>query len=181
MSTLSYENVAVLVRRRLGANERSVLRFTPLIDQALRRLSYKLAESETLRHWALTDPATTTATLTSGAADLTALITTPRILLECLGYGRIYHSSSPFPLKRLNSAGQGQVAGAYDLQFIHYWLEGKTLKLRPTKTGSLSFAVPYWLTLAQTDDSLIEMLVECVLEELQENKQEYIEEEKEAA
>jgi len=50
----------------------------------------KFAADPNLRNWLLTNPATTTVALdANGVANLTALIATPRILLECLKYGEI--------------------------------------------------------------------------------------------
>jgi hypothetical protein len=179
MSTLNEEQVGLLVRRRLGLPPATRLRFVPLIPAALLRTVEKCAARDDLRHWVLTDKATTTAALDgSGVAGLSTLVTTPRIQLHLLRYGNIYHADSTFPLRPLEEAAHGQLAGALDTMFLRYWLEGTNLCTRSADgnttplSGPLSFAVPYWMTLAQLPEALVEKeqvgLVDSIIELLAE-------------
>jgi hypothetical protein len=159
----SYEEnqVGVLVRQRLGLPPSAALGFLPLIPAAILRTIEKAAARADLRPYTLTDPSTTTATLdANGVADLTTLITTPGILLNCVKYGDITHPDYPQPLRFLNGGiAHGQFAGALDGLFPKCWLENNDLHTRVATeaalAGDLSLAVPYQQTLAQINDILI--------------------------
>lgn len=162
----THETIAIRVRRRLGLPESATLGLQPLVDVVLRRLCYDLAKDPNSRNWVLTSPATTTATLdANGVADLTTLIASPRIILECLRYGEITDPSNDLPMRFLAHTGQGLLAGAYDSLQLKCWLDGSSLYTKSSDnnatplSGPLSFSVPYWLTIAQLNDSLTERLV----------------------
>lgn len=170
MADLNHSDVAELVRRRFNGPEGDELRYIPLVDSALRQLAYDVARDPNLRNWLMTDQATTTAILDAdGVADLTTLITTPRILLECLQYGEIFppvnanYSTQPF--RMIDNEGAGQLAGAYDSLVYKAWLHGTDLHTRSGDSnvtplvGSISFSVPYWPTIAQLPNSLVQKLV----------------------
>lgn len=172
VADLNHSDIAELVRRRFNGPEGDELRYIPLVDPALRQLSYDVARDPGLRHWLMTDPTTTTATLDgNGVADLTALIADPRILLECLQYGNIFppvnvslgYSTQPFRL--IDNTGQMQLAGNYDALVFKATLDGFELKTKSADNnatplaGTISFEVPYWPTLAQLPNSLVQKLV----------------------
>lgn len=169
MSAFNNSDIAELVRRRFNGPEGDELRYLPLVDSALRQLAYDVAEDPNLRHWLMTDPASTTAILTSGVADLTALVTSPRILLECLQYGEIFppvavgYSTQPFRL--VANVAQLLLAGAYDSLVFKACLDGDNLRTRSADNnvtpiaGTISFRVPYWPTITQLPEPLVENLV----------------------
>lgn len=170
MSTLNSSDIAELVRRRFNGPEGDELRYIPLVDPALRQLSYDVAKDPSLRHWLLTDPGTTTVTLDAdGVADLTDLIDDPRILLDCLDLGDIYppvnvnYSTQPFRL--VDSFGQFQLPGNYDSLVLKATLDGFKLRTKSPDNnatplvGVISLQVPFWSTLALLPDSLVEHLV----------------------
>lgn len=117
----------------------------------------------------LTDPATTTLTLGGdGSVSLASLITSPRIILECIEVGEItppaaYLSTQPF--RFLKNAAQGRLAGCYDGIQLKAWVEGTRLYTKSADNnatplaGDIALSVPYWQTLAQLDQSLVERLV----------------------
>lgn len=183
---MTEDQIAVLVRRRAGLPETARLRIIPLVEMGLRRLAKHVAERQNLRHWLLTNQATTTAALdANGVVDLSDIDLTHHVLIECLRYGRIYHESSVYPLQWVSTPSQGALGGIFDTIFLHCWLEGTMLYTRSSDgnatplTGNLSFAVPFWPALSALPDALNELLVEKVLEELAEHHQDY--EEAEAA
>lgn len=159
-----------MVRRRFGGPEGDELKYMPLVDPALRRLAYDVAKDPSLRDWMLTDPTTTTVTLdANGAADLAPLILSPRILLDCLKYGDIYPPVDPNyptqPFRLVENAGQGLLSGAYDALVLKAWIDGTTLRTKPPDNatplvGDISFRVPYWATLPQLEESLVQKLVD---------------------
>lgn len=169
MSVLTTSDICESVRRRFGLPEGDALRFQPLVNPALRRLAYDVAKDSSLRDWLITDPSMTTTTLDgNGVADLTALIANPRILLECLKYGDIlppvgYPSTQPF--RMIATTGQGQLSGAYDALVYKCFLNGVLLGTKSPDNnvtplaGVISFQVPYWPTLVQLPEPLIERLV----------------------
>lgn len=169
MSTLNASDIAELVRRRFNGPEGDELRYIPLVDPALRQLSYDVARDQHLRHWLFTPRSTTTVTLDAdGVADLTDLIDDPRILLECLRYGNIYPPAAALstqPMRMIDNAGQGQLQGAYDSLVYKCWLEGADLHTRSGDgnvtplTGDLALEVNFWATLPQLPESLIDYLV----------------------
>lgn len=65
------------------------------------------------------------------------------------------------------------------MMYLHYWMQGVKLNTisednnATPLTGSLGLAVPYWATLAQLSEQLIEPLVEKCTELLIENKADY--------
>ena len=174
MSALTEEQIALLVCKRLGLPPAARLRFVPLIPAGLLRTVRLAAADPTLRHLVWTDPATTTAALNaSGVADLSTLVSTTRVQLDLLKYGEIRHADYSFPLRLIENSGQGAFAGSLDDLFPKCWLTGKKLSTRVRSetsllAGALSFAVPYWQTLAQLDESLVEMegvgLVDSVID-----------------
>lgn len=170
MSDLGYSDIAEMVRRRYALPEGAELQFIPLVDPALRQLSYDVAKDPNLRHWLMTDPASTTVTLDAeGVADLTDLIADPRILLECLQYGDIYppvnpdYSTQPFRL--VDNFGQFQLPGNYDSLVLKASLDGFKLRTKSpdnnvtSLVGDISFQVNYWATLPQLPETLVEHLV----------------------
>lgn len=170
MSDLNHSDVAELVRRRFNGPEGDELRYIPLVDSALRQLSYDVAYDPTLRHWLLTVRADTTVTMdANGVADLGDLITDPRILLECLHLGNIFPPTntnySTQPMRMIDNAGSGQLQGAYDSLVYKCWLEGTNLHTRSGDSnatplvGDISFSVSYWPTIAQLPNSLVQKLV----------------------
>lgn len=170
MSALNNSDIAELVRRRFNGPEGDELRYLPLVDVALRQLAYDVARDPELRQYLMSDPATATAILNGqGIADLTTLVnTTPRILLDCLCYGDVHPDptwTSQQPLREVAEMGQGLLSGAYDSLVYHYWLEGLNLNTRSPDnnvnplTGTISFRTPYWPTIAQLPEHLVEKLV----------------------
>jgi hypothetical protein len=182
MSALTAQDIAVKIRRRLDAPVSERLRFHALIDDGLYRLAvHKVAPSKVLRPLLLTDPTAATLTLDAdGAGDLSALVTSDRILVECIQFGRIKYDAEgyDFDLRKLEESDHGALANALDVLFGKYWLEGTSLKTRgtdgkPLASAELTLAVPYWPTLAQLPESLVERLVECCIELLEENRSDY--------
>lgn len=172
MADLDHSGIAQLVLRRFNGPQSDELRYIALVDSALRQLAYDVARDSSLRHWLMTDPATTTATLDGdGAADLTTLIADPRILLECLQYGNIFppvnealgYSTQPFRL--IDNTGQMQLAGNYDALVFKATLDGFSLKTKSADNnatplaGTISFEVSYWPTLALLPEALVQKLV----------------------
>lgn len=170
MSSLNASDIAELVRRRFNGPEGDELRYIPLVGPALRSLAYDVAKDPNLRDWLLTDPLTTTVTLDAGGvADLSTLITTNKILLECLMYGDIMppvdpnYSTQPFRL--LSNPGQGQLASHYDPLVYKAWLEGFKLHTKSSDNnatplvGDIRFSVSYEPTLPQLAESLVHHLV----------------------
>lgn len=140
----------------------------PLVDPALRRLAYDVAKDPSLRDWMLTDPTATTATLdANGVADLSALITTPRILLECLKYGNIYPdpSDSTLPFRMVESEHL-LLSSAYDALVLKCAVSGTTLRTKSSDgnvtplVNPISLRVPYWATLPQLAEPLVQKLVD---------------------
>lgn len=170
MSDLNASDIAELVRRRFNGPEGDELRYIPLVDSALRQLAYDVARDPELRSYLMSDPATTTAILDgNGVADLTTLVdTSPRILLDCLCYGDVHPDpswASQQPLRQVNDMGPGLLAGAYDSLVYHYWLEGYKLNTRSPDNnatplaGTISFRTPYWPTIDQLPNALVQKLV----------------------
>src|SRR5262249_44974937 len=96
------------------------------------------------------------------------LLADPRILLECLCYGDVQPDPSwatNQPLRQVPEMGQGLLQGNYDSLIYHYWLEGTDLNTRSPGNnvtplvGTISFRTPYWPTLAQLPELLVEKLV----------------------
>lgn len=170
MADASVSDVCEMVRRRFNLPEGAELQFMPLVDPALRALSYDVARDPALRNWLMTDPDTTTAVLDAdGVADLTTLVGNPRILLECLSYGEIRppvnvnYSTQPF--RMIDNQGAGEIQGAYDSLVYKAWLDGVKLHTKSSDNnviplvGTISFSVPYWATLTQLPNTLVQKLV----------------------
>lgn len=170
MTTLLHSDIAQLVLRRFGGEQGDELKYIPLVDPALRQLAYDVARDPSLRDWLLTDPATATATLdANGVADLEDLIEDPRILIECLSLGDIYppiadgYPTQPFRL--INNVGALQLSGGYDALVLKAAVSGHTLETKSPDgnvtplAGDISFSVPYWPTLTQLPEMLVEKLV----------------------
>lgn len=162
--------MAELVRRRFNGPEGDELRYIPLVAPALRQLAYDVAKDPMLRNYLMTDPATTVAALdANGVADLTALAVDPRILIECLSYGEIYPpvgSGIPTqPFRLVDSVGQLQLAGNYDALVLKAAVDGLTLRTKSMDnnvtplSGDIRFGVPYWPTLPQLPELLVEKIV----------------------
>lgn len=172
MGSETHESISVRVRRKLGLPESAALGIQPLVDPGLRRLCYELAKDSHLRHWVMTDPATTSVTLdASGVADLTALVASPRIILEALRFGEIFPPTgypSTLPFRFVEHAGQGQLAGAYDALQYKCYLQGDNLYTKSPDAnvtplaGDISFRVPMWKTISQLDNSLTDRLVDLI-------------------
>lgn len=171
MSVLTVSDLCEMVRRRFGLSEDDALRFQPLVDPALRRLSYDVARNPNERNWLMSDPATTTALLDAdGVANLTTLITSPRILLECLKYGEIYPPADPDyptqPFRLVDNPARLQLAGAYDGLVLKACVDGLSLRTKSPDNnlnplvGTISFRVNYWATLLQLPEPLIQKLVD---------------------
>lgn len=171
MSAFNASDIAEMVRRRFALPEGAELQFIPLVGPALRSLAYDVAKDPNLRDWLLTDPATITVTLDGdGVADLSTLITTNKILLECLHLGEILppvnpnYSTQPFRL--ISNAGAGQLAGNYDSLVYKAWVEGTSLHTKSPDNnvtplvGTISFSVPYEPTMAELPESLVQKLVD---------------------
>jgi|ERR1051325_3322375 hypothetical protein len=170
MSTLNHEQIAVIVRRRLGLEPDAVLRIEPVIGNALNALAIRVAGNYKLRQWLLTDPSAVTVTLDSdGNADLSTIITSNNILIEYIRYGNVYHADSSYPLQWLETLDQLRTPGPYDAMFLHCSLVGTTLYTRSFDdnvtplTGDLGFAIPYVPTLSQLPESLTDDLVSTVV------------------
>jgi hypothetical protein len=174
VSQYTEDQIAILVRRRLGTDPAEALRYVPLIPAALLRTCRKAAARPSLRHHVWTDPASVTVALDgSGVADLSTLVATNRVQLDLLKYGEIRHADFPHPLRLVESSTAG-FAGSLDSLFPKCFLRGLDLHTRANVegvlflTGTLAFAAPHWQTLAQLDESLVEMegvgLVDSVIE-----------------
>lgn len=168
MSALTHNDIGEMVRRRFNGPPEDVLRYVPLVDSALRDLAYEVAANHQMRHWLLTDPASTTVALdANGVADLSPLITSPRILLECLKYGNIFppvNTAYPTqPFRMIDNPGQGLVKGMFDSLQPKCWMEGVFLHTKRVRnafmSGSIALEVPYWPTLAQLPEPLVHKLV----------------------
>jgi hypothetical protein len=142
-------------------------------DRALQRLVVqRVAPDKRLRPLLLTDPDTVSVALVSGVGDLSALVTSNRILVECLHLGRIKDPAYSYEVRELKSADQGALPNALDVLFPKYWLVGTDIYTRGSNgaglAGPLALAVPYWPTLAQLPDVLGGLLAMSVCEELAE-------------
>jgi hypothetical protein len=163
VSAYDEEEIGILVAKRLDADPADVLRFVPLVPAGILRTVRKCAARPGLRHLVWTDPASTTAALDgSGVADLSTLVTSTRIQLDLLKYGEIRHAGYDFPLRLLENSGQGAFSGSLDTLFPKCWLTGQKLSTRVSSEtnllpGPLSLAVPYWMTLAQLPEPLVEL------------------------
>src|SRR6476620_12192306 len=143
-----------MAAERLGLDEAAALDLQPLVPGALNALGVEVAGNYKQRHWLLTDPATTSVTLTSGSADISGLVTSSNILIDYLRYGNIYYNAlTGQPLSWINQVGVGRMPGPYDQIFNHVYQQGTTLLVRgPNSTplsGTLYLAVSYVPTLAQ--------------------------------
>lgn len=137
-----------------------------LLFEVLNELAEEHASDINLRHYLMSDPATTTAALSgTGVADLSVLITGSGLLLGALQYGNIFHPDNSMPLVPTGNAAAGRLPGNYDLMFLHYWLQGSNLHTRSIDNnatplvGNLSFAVPCVPTLANINPQLVDEAV----------------------
>lgn len=144
---------------------------------ALEELGRRIAATPRLRHFFQTDPTTVTVTLnSSGVADLSSVINTHGILLDCLQYGEIFppvneaYPTQPFRL--VEGRQQGLLSGMFDNMFLKAWLEGDDLYTKsPTNnveplTGNIGLKVSYVPSLDEVPDALSGMLVDLVLRRL---------------
>lgn len=168
MSLFTHEQVSIMAAERLGLDESAALDLQPLVPSALNALSVEIASNPQKRQWLLTDPSTTTATLTSNAADISTLVSTNGVLKDFLRYGFIYYNSiTGQALIWINQTGAGRLAGPFDSIFNHCYLQGDTLYTRgPSVTalsGTLHFAVPYTPSLSQLPEQLVDDLVTTIV------------------
>lgn len=177
MSVLTEKEIAIKIRRRMGWAVAERLRVHPLIDDALLLLSRDAAKDANRRKLFLTDRDTTTVALdVDGVADLTALIASPRIIIDCLHYGEIYDPSSVNPLVERQ---QGTRQGNYDDIYLHYVLDGVKIRTQSADNnvtpldGPLSLAVVKWVTLAGLAEQEVERLVEKGVQLLAESYRQY--------
>lgn len=168
MSALTHKDIAEIIRRRFNGPDGDELRYVPLVDPAIRHLAMDVAADPGMRHWLLTNPTTTTVVLdANGVANLSPLVTTPRILLEYLKCGEILppvgvgYPTQPFQM--IDNSGQGQLKGIFDSLQPKCWLGGNLLYTKMVNgafmVGPISFEVSYWPTLLQLPDTLIHRLV----------------------
>lgn len=162
-SGLTYKKVAEIARFRVGAKKTERLRFQPLINDALQKLSDKVAQDPSRRALLLTDRTSVTGTLTSGVCDLTALTT---LNLNRIKFGCIYKDSSTVPLEWVNDGmvAANLITDSLDSDFIAYWVEGVKLYTHSTAlSGTLKFAVPFIPTLTTLPQSLVSALEDEVV------------------
>lgn len=164
MSQLSEEHIALQVRQKLRLPPTATLDLQPLIPVALNQLAIQIAGDYKNRHWLLTDPSATTATLTSGVADISSLITSDSILIEMIRYGSVYvNAITGQPAIWENQVGMGRMAGPYDSIFYHVFQQGTNLYVRGPSTsavsGTLYLAVNYVPDLDGLPESLTDDLV----------------------
>lgn len=167
MSSLTYPQIADLVRHRLGLPVDTRLRMQSLVRTALQRLGDKVAQDPAKRQYILSNRDTTTVTLSGGKVDLSAIIASDQLQLNYLTFGYIWHSSYRQPLQWKRGPDIGSVIGPFDNVFPSCWLEGTTLYTKGTNnqvlTGSLGLAVPYNPTVATLNANLEDdLLDECV-------------------
>lgn len=173
-----------LVRARLPASERDSPdlddRVALVADRALYALAArKVAPDPRLRRLLLTDPAATTLALDAdGKGDLSALVTSQRILVERLGLGSLRREGDSFDLRMLEEADHGALPNALDALFGKFWLDGPAAIAtrgadgQPLADATLKLAVVFWPTLEQCPDPLGEVLAECCVELLGEEREE---------
>lgn len=167
MSILTAEHVSIQVRQKLRLPPTATLDLQPLIPVALNQLAVQIAGDYKNRHWLLTDPSATTVTLTSGVADLSALIASDNILIEMIRYGDVYlNVVTGQPMIWENQVGVGRMAGPYDRIFYHVFQQGTNLYVRGPNSsavsGTLYLAVPYVTDLASLPESLTDDLINVV-------------------
>lgn len=177
MSSLTEKDIAIKIRRRMNATVSDRLRYHPLINDGSLTLAREVASDPTRRHLMLTNRVAGIYDGATGICDLTALIATPRILLDKLPNGDIFHPSSSEPMIWQSGSIVGNI-GNYDNIYAHCWLEGTNLYTRgitdsdPTH-HQLEFSVSYWATLALLQEQLVEPLVEHCVRLLIENYRSY--------
>lgn len=167
MSVLTEEHIAIQVRQKLRMPETATLDIQPLIPVGLNQLAVQIAGDYKNRHWLLTVPADTAVTLTSGVADLSALITIDNILIEMIRYGNVYYNvTTGQPLIWENQVGAVRMAGPYDAIFNHVAAQGATLLVRgPNATalsGTLYLAIPFVPDLDTLPEPLTDDLVNII-------------------
>lgn len=177
MSTLTNADIAVLIRRRMNAPVSDRLRFSPLIDSALLLLSREAAKDKDRRQNFITDRETTTLDLdANGVGDLTALIASDRILLDCLRYGEMVDPSNSNPLVERQ---QGSRPGNYDSIYNHFVLDGTKVRTQSRDNnitplvGPLNCALVKRVTLAELAEQEVPFLVEKCCELLEERHADY--------
>lgn len=169
MSAFNRSDIAEMVRRRFNGPEGDELRYIPLVDTALRQLAYDISRSSELRNYLMTDAALVTLTLAAdGTTDLTTIITTdPRVLIDAFCYGDVFPPAAygTMPMRLVDNFGQLQLAGNYDGLILKYCIDGFLLRTKSSDNnvtplvGDVSFAVPYWPTIAQLPEHMVENLV----------------------
>lgn len=88
--------IATLAAARLKMDGQSILVLQSFVNNALNNLARQCANDDYKRRYLMTAPVTTTATITNDSAfryytDLSTLMGTPQIMLDCLQYGTIYY------------------------------------------------------------------------------------------
>lgn len=145
---LTYAQVADIVAGRLNLGSRDKLRIQKSIADALQIFSERIATDENKRHFILT-PRTVTGTPTAGILDLSALITSNRIMIDKLHWGRIYNDGN----KTFTSAN---VDTSSDLVQIidNGFVRGLEVTLTTTGTlpAPLALATGYYIGMTPFDD-----------------------------
>lgn len=162
-SGLTYKKVAELCRFRAGASRAERLRFQALVNDALQKLSDKIALDSNRRQQMWTDRSSVTGTLTSGVCDLSALTT---LNLNRIRFGCIYKDSSLVPMEWLadGMVSAQLITDSLDSDFIGFWVEGSKLYVHSTAlSGTLKFAVPFIPTLTTLPADLVSALVDEVV------------------
>ena len=162
-SGLTYKKVGELCRFRVGASRAERLRFQALVNDALQKVSDKVAVDMNRRQQMLTDRTSVTGTLTSGVCDISALTT---LNLNRIKFGQIYKDSSTVPLEWMadGMVGAQLITDSVDSDFIGYWVEGTNLRTHSTSlSGTLKFAVPFIPTLTTLPAALVSALVDEVV------------------
>jgi hypothetical protein len=159
MSVLTPQIVAEVMRQRLSLpNGAQAPRFINGIPEALKNTARKVAANPRLRPLMISDKATVTLPIVSGAVDLTTGYTTHRFLLEYFQKGHIYHVDITYPLRKISTHAVGLVQQLSE--YYYYYIDGDKLRLQKADpsalkpTGVISFAVPTFpATLAQLPES----------------------------
>ena len=177
MSALTEKDIAIKIRRRMGTDVSSRLRYHALIEDGLLILSREAAADKDRRQLYVTDRDTITLDLdANGVGDLTDLEADERVLVDCLRHGEMYHPSNPNPLVERQ---QGSRPGNYDAIYLHYSLDGRKVRTQSSDNnqtplpGSLNVALVKWVTLTELAEQEVERLVEKCMELLIENYHAY--------
>lgn len=88
--------VATLASKRLRMDGRSLLTLQSFVGNALNNLARQCANDDYKKRYLMTLPSATTSTITNDSAfryytDLSTLISSPQIMVDCLQYGTIFY------------------------------------------------------------------------------------------